>query len=216
VAKQKIFINPGDRFGQLTAWHAYDPEKSLYVLCVCDCGNQANPRASNLVSGSTRSCGCQSGVSPLKNFVRAGDRFGPFTVINPEAPPAGADRQAEVICDNGHISTRTLTRLLTGKVKFCVACGNTWTPVKVPAVDKERLRNALKRFSPRDAQLLSMRFGLNGTRPASLTDVGYAFSISRERVRQIQKKALGEIQDSMRGNFPSGKIPGSEPGMKKR
>jgi hypothetical protein len=195
VAKQKIFINPGDRFGQLTAWHAYDPKKSLYVLCVCDCGNQANPRASNLVSGSTGSCGCQSGWSaPLKNFVRTGDRFGPFTVINPEAPPAGADRQAEVICDNGHISTRKLTRLLTGKVKFCVACGNTWTPVKVPAVDKEEMRNALKRFSPRDAQLLSMRFGLNGTRPASLTDVGYAFSISRERVRQIQKKALREIQ----------------------
>jgi len=61
----------------------------------------------------------------------------------------------------------------------------------------EELERALNdRLSDRERRILELRYGLNDYQPKTLDEVGVVFGISRERVRQIQKEALGKLQDS--------------------
>jgi len=46
----------------------------------------------------------------------------------------------------------------------------------------------------REQQILSMRFGLRGEQPRTLEDIGVAFGVSRERVRQLQNAALERLR----------------------
>jgi RNA polymerase nonessential primary-like sigma factor len=49
-------------------------------------------------------------------------------------------------------------------------------------------------LSEREKDVISMRFGLNASRPYTLEEVGYMFNLSRERVRQIQSKAMRKLR----------------------
>ncbi|OHB55038.1 MAG: hypothetical protein A2Y07_01385 [Planctomycetes bacterium GWF2_50_10] len=49
----------------------------------------------------------------------------------------------------------------------------------------------------REQQVLTMRFGLNGCEPVGLVEIGKALRLTRERVRQIQNKALEKLQEYM-------------------
>jgi RNA polymerase primary sigma factor len=52
----------------------------------------------------------------------------------------------------------------------------------------------VERLSPREQQVLRMRFGLDGNPVMTLEDVGAAVGCTRERVRQIQNKAIKKLQ----------------------
>lgn len=58
----------------------------------------------------------------------------------------------------------------------------------------ERLRQALSCLSPREAEILSMRYGLEGEEPLTLKEVGDIFNLTRERIRQIEKAALKKLE----------------------
>jgi RNA polymerase primary sigma factor len=66
--------------------------------------------------------------------------------------------------------------------------------VAVNAVELRELRGVLTTLSPREQRVLSLRFGLDGDRPQTLDEVGREFRVTRERVRQIEAKALSKLR----------------------
>ena len=63
---------------------------------------------------------------------------------------------------------------------------------------QHRTRLVLKSLTPREAKILQMRFGVGGSRPHTLDEVGRAFMLTRERIRQIESKALSKLRRSSR------------------
>ncbi|MFA5742855.1 MAG: sigma-70 family RNA polymerase sigma factor [Candidatus Paceibacterota bacterium] len=59
---------------------------------------------------------------------------------------------------------------------------------------RERLDNILKELTPREQKILSMRFGLDDGVVYTLEEVGQKFGVTRERIRQIEAKALEKIR----------------------
>lgn len=60
---------------------------------------------------------------------------------------------------------------------------------------KERLQEILVDLTPREQKILSMRFGLKDGITHTLEEVGKVFGVTRERVRQIEAKALEKIRE---------------------
>jgi RNA polymerase sigma factor (sigma-70 family) len=58
----------------------------------------------------------------------------------------------------------------------------------------ETMDRILNELLPREAQILRLRFGLEGGRPQTLEQVGKAMGLSRERIRQIERHALRRLQ----------------------
>ncbi len=59
---------------------------------------------------------------------------------------------------------------------------------------KELLQDAFKVLSERETKVLKLRFGLSNERPHTLEEVGKKFNVTRERIRQIEAKALKKIK----------------------
>ena len=59
---------------------------------------------------------------------------------------------------------------------------------------KEQVREILSTLSDRERKILEMRFGLNGTKSHTLEEVGHEFAVTRERIRQIEAKALMKLK----------------------
>jgi RNA polymerase primary sigma factor len=59
---------------------------------------------------------------------------------------------------------------------------------------KETLRRILSMLSARERRVLELRYGLNGQHPRTLDEVGRAFNVTRERVRQIENQSLKKLQ----------------------
>lgn len=60
-----------------------------------------------------------------------------------------------------------------------------------------QLRNALSTLSPREQKVLRMRFGIDEDTEYTLEEVGKSFGLTRERIRQIEKEALGKLRRPM-------------------
>jgi RNA polymerase primary sigma factor len=58
---------------------------------------------------------------------------------------------------------------------------------------KEALREALENLSYRERRVLELRYGLGGEHPRTLDEVGAAFHVTRERIRQIENQALKKL-----------------------
>jgi len=58
----------------------------------------------------------------------------------------------------------------------------------------EQLQNTLDELSERERAVLEMRFGLTDGQPHTLEEVGQAFNVTRERIRQIESKALRKLR----------------------
>lgn len=59
---------------------------------------------------------------------------------------------------------------------------------------KEQLASIIATLSDREQKIIKMRFGIGGERPHTLEEVGAEFSVTRERIRQIEAKALSKLR----------------------
>jgi RNA polymerase primary sigma factor len=64
---------------------------------------------------------------------------------------------------------------------------------------KRELAGALEQLNPRMRRVLSLRFGLDGEHPQTLEEVGSQLGITRERVRQLETRALRELRAAAPG-----------------
>jgi len=75
-------------------------------------------------------------------------------------------------------------------------------PSPVDAASKQLLKNhlyeVLSSLSDREARVLKLRFGLDGTKQMTLEEVGKVFGVTRERIRQIEAKALRKLKHPSR------------------
>ncbi len=62
----------------------------------------------------------------------------------------------------------------------------------------EKIEEVLSTLSPREARILRLRFGLGGGRSHTLEEVGQKFGLTRERIRQIEGKALRRLRHPRR------------------
>jgi len=60
---------------------------------------------------------------------------------------------------------------------------------------KENIREMLKYLSHREQKIIVMRFGLDGGKQHTLEEVGQAFGVTRERIRQIEAKVLQKLKE---------------------
>jgi RNA polymerase primary sigma factor len=68
------------------------------------------------------------------------------------------------------------------------------------AMLRQQLMEILDTLSPREAKVLRLRYGLDDGRPRTLEEVGKEFNVTRERVRQIEAKALRKIRNPNRSS----------------
>ncbi|OGK09234.1 RNA polymerase sigma factor RpoD [Candidatus Roizmanbacteria bacterium RIFCSPHIGHO2_01_FULL_35_10] len=63
---------------------------------------------------------------------------------------------------------------------------------------KDALGKVLETLSPRERKVLMMRFGLEDSKPKTLEEVGREFKVTRERIRQIEAKAIRKLKHPTR------------------
>lgn len=61
----------------------------------------------------------------------------------------------------------------------------------------DELRQMISELDPREAEIIRLRFGLDGDKPKTLEEVGEMFEITRERVRQLQNMALVRMRKAL-------------------
>jgi len=65
---------------------------------------------------------------------------------------------------------------------------------------REEINLGLAALAPREMEVISAFFGLNGKKPLSLDEIAEAFDLSRERVRQIKERAIRRLRKSYNRN----------------
>ena len=63
---------------------------------------------------------------------------------------------------------------------------------------RDKIEEVLSTLNPREARILRLRFGLHNGRPYTLEEVGKKFGLTRERIRQIEGKALRRLRHPRR------------------
>ena len=63
---------------------------------------------------------------------------------------------------------------------------------------KERTAQVLRTLTPRDEKIMKMRFGLEDGLEHTLEEVGRSFAVTRERIRQIEARALRKLRQPSR------------------
>jgi RNA polymerase primary sigma factor len=66
---------------------------------------------------------------------------------------------------------------------------------------KEEIDGVLKTLTEKEAEIIRYRFGLNGAIPLSLKEVGERFRLTKERIRQIEKKAICRLRHPSRSQY---------------
>ena len=77
-----------------------------------------------------------------------------------------------------------------------LADDNADAPFEAAALSLARddLQVLLDYLNPREREILSLRFGLQGKQPLTLDEVGQMYNVTRERIRQIEAKALTKLR----------------------
>jgi len=77
---------------------------------------------------------------------------------------------------------------------------NSQSPLEVLLAGelRERVLEALKVLPPQESEVLRLRFGIDEERTYTLEEIGGLFSVTRERIRQIEEKALWRLRRSSR------------------
>ena len=96
----------------------------------------------------------------------------------------------EHIITESMIESPGVARLISGDEYLC------------DSIDKKILKNELTRqiqtLTPREEKVINLRFGLDIQRPLTLEEVAREFGVSRERIRQIEAKALRKLKHHSR------------------
>ena len=75
---------------------------------------------------------------------------------------------------------------------------------------KETTGDLLANLSPREAKVLKMRFGIDMSTDHTLEEVGRQFDVTRERIRQIEAKALRKLRHPTRSDRLKSFLEGKE------
>jgi RNA polymerase primary sigma factor len=78
---------------------------------------------------------------------------------------------------------------------------------------KHRIEEAMEHLNYREREILKLRYGLADGYAYTLEEVGRIFSVTRERVRQIESKAVRKLQQPYRSQSLSGFLDGVEPNV---
>ncbi len=94
----------------------------------------------------------------------------------------------------------------TSKLEDVISDPSEKTPINVinDMVVKEKIKEALSTLTEREQRILVMRFGLDGDDPKTLVKVSSYFDLTRERIRQIEIKALEKLRDPERIKYVAG------------
>lgn len=106
-----------------------------------------------------------------------------------------ADREIGAIDDAAEIGDEQLEAGQSAP-NACVAeltDANTPLVASLHADLRKGLVTALKKLDRRQARILDLRFGISNGEPLTLEEVGTLYGVTRERIRQIERKALGSI-----------------------
>ena len=79
---------------------------------------------------------------------------------------------------------------------------------------KEQTAEVLRTLNPREEKIVRMRFGLEDGSEHTLEEVGQAFQVTRERIRQIEAKALRKLRHPMRSHRLKSFVDHESPGRK--
>lgn len=63
---------------------------------------------------------------------------------------------------------------------------------------EEKVAEVLETMTPRNKKVLEMRYGIGGGEPLTLEEIATAFSVTKERIRQIESKAIRLLKESER------------------
>lgn len=66
----------------------------------------------------------------------------------------------------------------------------------IAVMDREKVNRALAALPQFEREVIQMRFGLTGAKPRTLQDVGAELGITRERIREIENRALRLLADA--------------------
>ncbi len=66
---------------------------------------------------------------------------------------------------------------------------------------RAQLRQVLDTLDAREAAVVRMRYGLDGGQPKTLDEIGRAFQLSRERIRQIERETMAKLRHPSRSEI---------------
>ena len=72
--------------------------------------------------------------------------------------------------------------------------------IALSQVMNAQVEEALRTLTDRESRVLRLRFGMEGGRPHTLQEVGQEFGVTRERIRQIEAKALQKMREPSRSS----------------
>ena len=74
---------------------------------------------------------------------------------------------------------------------------SAWIPEEAASnqILKEQLSEIIATLTDREQKIIRLRFGIGGGRPHTLEEVGNEFEVTRERIRQIEAKALSKVSE---------------------
>ena len=127
------------------------------------------------------------------------DRLQRAPTIDELAEASGVDRERVMLAIEAPSDTVSLDRPVgdDGDAElqdFVVDDGVDPYSRAVESIARERLIKALELLDEEERQVLWVRFGLDGSEPWTLTDVGKLMHTTRERVRQIEGRALAKLR----------------------
>jgi RNA polymerase primary sigma factor len=66
---------------------------------------------------------------------------------------------------------------------------------------QEKVKSLLQTLTPREAHIIRRRFGIGELEDATLEEIGHEFSVTRERIRQIEERALAKLREPQRNSL---------------
>jgi RNA polymerase primary sigma factor len=99
--------------------------------------------------------------------------------------------------------------MLLSEMKKATTMYDVLLNIDAPSPDRGLLNNSLQQeierslstLGEREADIVRFYFGLNGTRPHTLEEIGEVFGLTRERVRQIKEKAIKKLKNNYRNKL---------------
>ena len=69
------------------------------------------------------------------------------------------------------------------------------------SLQKDAIEKVIKTLLPREQEVIILRFGLEDGIPMTLESIGKKFNVTRERIRQIESKAIRKLRHSSRSKY---------------